>query len=286
MATVVERAQAATGSQQKAPRPLSADEIPGAVEKEVQKLQSDDVGTASLAALAIFLLGQREDAWPHLHTAIRPLVNLLTSDQESIQRNVFAALTVISNANDDLRGQVAASSAVVPACLDALSDPVLGVNAANLLGALAQHASVSSDLFAVGGIPRLLAAFEVPQQPVLWEAVVDVLCHLAAEESLRPSLAQEGVIGGLVPLLACSESEVVVRALLGLGMLCGADADRQARLAEEDGAATQLLTLMKSPDEDVRNISKEVFLSLASNPILKPAIEAEIRRSTSKSTER
>lgn len=49
------------------------------------------------------------------------------------------------------------------------------------------------------------------------------LCHLAAEESLRPSLAQEGVIGGLVPLLGCSETEVVVRALLGLGMLCGAE---------------------------------------------------------------
>lgn len=136
-----------------------------------------------------------------------------------LQRNVFAALTVISNANDDLRGQVAASSVVVsrplrnlvqihthgqsvpspvhqgpavphrsdtynsgatfssirrvsahsshrplsdgicfmprvpqrpltsllviasqvPACLDALSDPVLGVGAANLLGALAQQ---------------------------------------------------------------------------------------------------------------------------------------------------
>jgi hypothetical protein len=48
------------------------------------------------------------------------------------------------------------------------------------------------------------------------------LCHLAAEENLRPQLAQEGVIGGLVSLLSCAENEVVVRALLGLGMLCGA----------------------------------------------------------------
>jgi hypothetical protein len=45
------------------------------------------------------------------------------------------------------------------------------------------------------------------------------------------------------------------------------------------GSLNRGLLSFRSQDEDVKNISKDVFYSLASNPILKPAIEAEIRRS-------
>eukprot|EP00898_Chlorokybus_atmophyticus_P005258 jgi/Chlat1/5733/Chrsp38S05529 len=253
---------------------VSALDIPASASAEISRLQSQDRAEAARAAAAVLLLASRPEAAAALPNAVGPLTTLLSSDHEAAQRNACAALAGIANAGyvkEILRANV------LPVVLSFLfsesHEEQLKVNAAAVVRAISDSEAGAQAAISADVVSALADAVQQAVSAVLYEALADAACALCAVESIRTALVRQGLVRALASLLLRSdEQEVLVRVLLALAMLTGSSADAQAQLAAEDGAVQRLMTLVRSADGDVREIAAGVFMSLAANPTLRPAI--------------
>lgn len=99
------------------------------------------------------------------------------------------------------------------------------------------------------------------------EAAADLVCQLASYDGLRGDLSRAGAVAALSGLLGVDEPEVVVRALMGLGMLLPGSEDNQRALAGDQAALHCLVALMMrgDADSDAKALSRNLFVGLARN---------------------
>jgi hypothetical protein len=174
--------------------------------------------------------------------------------------------------------------AAAPAGAADASQPArqIALNATSALGALgeASEAGLQSVLDA-GGVPAVLTVCSPSADPLLQEAAVDSLCKLMASGAAAKNAA---IAAGAVPALAAllsadsKRAEVVVRALLGLGMAVGGSETAQVQLASAPGAVGALLVLMRQGDDgDCQQIAAGLFQGLAGSPAAKDAVAEGMR---------
>ena len=106
------------------------------------------------------------------------------------------------------------------------------------------------------GLASLLALAAPSAPPAVCEAALDALCAAATHAPARPALAAAGAVPAAAAVVAGSkDAEVLVRALMLVGMLAGAGAGARSQLIEAEGgrAAVRLLGLARqSQDDDCR----------------------------------
>jgi hypothetical protein len=116
------------------------------------------------------------------------------------------------------------------------------------------------------------------QSPRVQESAADALCHLATQDELREQLAGAGAVQALCSVLGAADQEVVVRALMGLGMLLSKSEPNQAAAAAVPGTLQHILRQMKQQeDPDSHIIARDLFALLGKNPDVKAQVAEALR---------
>ncbi|KAH9293260.1 hypothetical protein KI387_014108, partial [Taxus chinensis] len=252
------------------------------IEDEIRNLHSEDLVKVAKAAAALVMLATLPAAESYLRPAVTQL-SMLLENAESIhvQRNACAALTAIMNANLHLYIAVAESPHLMERLLYCLEnqdgDKGLQINVVAAVSVLAQRGEGLQIIKAAEADTKLLSLLECTDDLRLEEEITDAICALAVHQEMRLHLVAKGAVTRLAAKLNIGSSEICVRLLLGLGMLCGSSHEAQEQLAETNGVIITLLTLIKSSDEDIRAISHDLFAALISNERVKLMIEQILR---------
>ncbi|GLJ22163.1 hypothetical protein SUGI_0416390 [Cryptomeria japonica] len=262
-------------SNQTTARP-SREDIRKEVEDEIRNLHSEDPVKVAKAAAGLVMLATLPAAEPYLLPAVTQLSMLLENAVSiDVQRNACAALTAIMNANLHLYIVVVESPHLMERLLHCLEnhDKGLQINVAAAVSVLAQRGEGLQIIKATEADMKLLSLLECADDLRLGEEITDAICALAVHQEMRLRLVTKGAVSRLAAKLNIGSSEICVRVLLGLGMLCGSSQEAQEQLAETDGAIFTLLTLVKSSDPDIRAIAHDLFAALSSNERVKVKIE-------------
>lgn len=263
------------------PSLLPHKDVAGIVEQEICNLQSKDESTIMKAAAALVALATLLEAEPHLVPCVPHLISLLNGDYSiHVQRNACAALTSIMNASSMLYLAVAGASDLIKgllSCFRQSTDDVgLRINALAALGVLAQQELGLALVKEAAVEDILLLLLEHSNDATLEEEVVDTFCALAAHEQMRQTLLHKGAVSRVASRLS-SESEICVRVLLALGMLCGSSVDGQLELAKANGAVKALVKLTMSNDQDIKSIAQDLLGALTSNREACAVVEQRMR---------
>lgn len=274
-----------------APPPLSSsatlhpsqENIRKEVENEINNLHSENQVTVAKAAAALVMLGTLPSAEPYLLPAVTQLSLLLeNAGSIHVRRNACAALTAIMNASLHHYIAVAESPHLMERLLQCLEnqdgDKGLQINVVAAVTVLAQRGEGLQAIKTTETDVKLLSLLECTDDARLEEEITDALCALSVHQEMRSHLVMKGAVSRLAVKLRTDSSEICVRVLLGLGMLCGSSEEAQEQLAETDSAISTLLHLMKSNDPDIRAIAHDLFAALCSNKEVKPKIEHLLRR--------
>eukprot|EP00250_Pteridium_aquilinum_P013594 c21445_g1_i1 orf=38-907(+) len=262
--------------------PLPPKDVAREVQQEIRNLQSEDESTIMKAAASLVMLATLPEAEPHLGSCIPHLVSFLISDYSiHVQRNACAALTAIMNASHTLYHAVAEASDLMKGLLECLKPSVedvgLRINAWAAIGVLAQQ-DLGLALVKEAGVEGiLLSLLGHTFDAKLEEEMVDTFCALAAHEQMRPTLVHKGAVSKLALHLGSESSEICVRVLLALGMLCGSSVEGQFELAKADGAVKALVELMTSNDDDIKSIARDLVGALTSNRDTRVVVEQMMR---------
>eukprot|EP01018_Ginkgo_biloba_P033038 Gb_19780 [translate_table: standard] len=263
------------------PRALPED-IRKEVEDEIRNLHSENQIVLAKAAAALVMLATLPGSEPYLLPAVSRL-SLLLENVESIhvQRNACAALTAIMNASLSLYIAIAESPFLMERLLQCLEnengDKGLQINVVAAVSVLAQREEGLQIIKTTDVAVKLLSLLEHAYDVRLEEEITDAVCELAVHEEMRQSLVLKGAVSKLASKLTTGCPEICVRVLLGLGMLCGSSEEGQVQITETDGAIATLLSLMKSNDQDIRAIARDLCASLSSNERVKLIIEQLLR---------
>jgi len=125
------------------------------------------------------------------------------------------------------------------------------------------------------------------------------ICAAGEEGEYRPAVLSRMAVPRLAKLLDTNNSEIKVKSLLSLGMLCSSNREGQTQLANTPGAIKRILNIMKgvggssntststsssksnasaeAPDVDSLLIAKGLFGNLAKNEEIREAVEAALR---------
>lgn len=252
------------------------------VEDEIRNLHSENQVTVAKAAAALVMLATLPSAEPYLLPAVTQLSSLLeNAGSIHVRRNACAALTAIMNASLHHYIAVAESPHLMERLLQCLEnqdgDKGLQINVVAAITVLAQRGEGLQVIKATEADVKLLSLLECTDDAKLEEEITDALCALAVHQEMRSHLVMKGAVSRLAAKLRTDSSEICVRVLLGLGMLCGSSQEAQEQLAETDRAIGTLLHLMKSSDLDIRGIAHDLFAALCSNKEVKPKIEHLLR---------
>eukprot|EP00899_Mesostigma_viride_P017878 jgi/Mesvir1/26091/Mv06811-RA.1 len=261
-------------------KPIEGKEVPKAVNTEATRLKSKDDSEVALGLVALYLLSSRPEAEQPLLDKISLFVPHIGSRDVTVKRNALALINAMLNQTAELAAatskQVLKADGVrkVVAILnDAAVDEDTLLNAVTAVASLCRSGTQALDaVVAANGIPAALALLDTSRSATILEAAADVLCTLAAHPPMRAELLREGGLKRCIPFLAGGVPEVVVRVLLGLGMLVGDSLDAQAALAAEEGSIAALVSLARSEETDIKQIAASIFASLAKNPTLRPAV--------------
>lgn len=114
------------------------------------------------------------------------------------------------------------------------------------------HNILQSQTLSRTGLAALLACATPTAPPAVCEGALDALCAAATHTGRRAALVAAGGVEAAAAVVSeSSDSEVLVRSLMLLGMLAGGSAEGQGRLVEAGGgrAAVRLLGLARQ-DQD------------------------------------
>lgn len=268
-----------------APVPALPKDVRRDVQKEITNLETGDQVVMAKAAASIVMLASLPDAVPSLETVIPRLVPLLQDSSLSVhvQRNACAALTSIMTADHSL--YLAAANTPMLAqglvqCLKGAADEGLQLNAAAGISVLAQNAEGLQPLQEAEAETAVISSLCSVSDAGVIEELVDALCAFAAHAENRVNLFEKGAVEQLAKVIQGATSEICVRGLLGLGMLCGSSFEAQVQLASVEGAVDTLIQLMKSSDHDIKTISRDLFRVLTSNQEVKPMVEQRLRNAS------
>ncbi|KAG0580052.1 hypothetical protein KC19_4G143900 [Ceratodon purpureus] len=262
--------------------PSTPKDIRREVQKEITNLESGDQVVMANAAASIVMLATLPDAVPSLEEVIPRLVPLLQDKSLSVhvQRNACAALTSIMTADHSLYLAAAKTATLAEGLVRCLKgdgeshvDKGLQLNAAAGISVLAQNVEGLLPLQEAEAETAVISSLCSVDDASVKEEMVDALCAFAAHADNRESLFQKGAVEQLAKVIQGASTEVCVRGLLGLGMLCGASLAAQVQLASVEGAVDTLIALMKSSDQDIKSISRDLFEVLAQNQVFKPMVE-------------
>lgn len=260
----------------------SQENIRKEVEDEIRNLHSENQVTVAKAAAALVMVATLPSAEPYLLPAVTQLSLLLeNAGSIHVRRNACAALTAIMNASLHHYIAVAESSHLMERLLQCLEnedgDKGLQINVVAAVTVLAQRGEGLQVIKETEADVKLLSLLECTDDASLEEEITDALCALAVHQEMRSHLVMKGAVSRLAVKLRTDSSEICVRVLLGLGMLCGSSQEAQEQLAETDSAIGTLLHLIKSDDPDIRAIAHDLFAALSSNKQVKPKIEHVLR---------
>ncbi|KAK9811407.1 hypothetical protein WJX72_003430 [[Myrmecia] bisecta] len=264
------------------PAPLN---LEAALTEAVKDLDNTDIQQVAAACIAIVLLSPRlETNCACLEQATPKLIQLLSSNNQAVQKNACAALTALVT-NSLPYWQLAVAHNVAQQAVSVASNakhPDLKLNFANLLGAVAEGGEAGAKaVLKAGGADPVFELLGVKLDEALQEAGVDAVCKLATNEAVRPELSKLGAIEKLAAMLQSSSKEVAVRTLLALGMLLGDNKENQKRLASFPGAVQSLTELMRQQDdEDCRQITRGIFATLSKNDDVKAEMAAALQADT------
>ncbi|MCO5588520.1 hypothetical protein L7F22_042477 [Adiantum nelumboides] len=266
------------------PPPLTPKDVALALQQEICNLQAEDEMIIMRAAASLVMFATLPEAEPHLGTSVPHLLLLLSGDYSlHVQRNACAALTAVMNASEMLYHSVAETPNLLKGllrCLEPRVDDVgLRINALAALSALAQQELGLALIQDAGVEDTLLFLLTDTIDAKLEEDLVDTFCAIAAYERMRPALVHKGAVSKLARHLASDSSEISLRVLLALGMLCGSSMEGQHELAQADGAVKALLKLMTSNDRDVKSIAQDLFSTLTSNQETRLVVQQTMRHS-------
>lgn len=256
------------------------------VEKETTNLETGDQVVMAKAAASIVMLATLPDAVPSLEVVIPRLVPLLQDRSLSVhvQRNACAALTSIMTADHSLYLAAATTPMLAEGLVQCLKgdgesyvDEGLQLNAAAGISVLAQNVEGLLPLQEAGAETVVISSLCSVNDARVKEEMVDALCAFAAHADNRESLFQKGAVEQLAKVIQRASTEVCVRGLLGLGMLCGSSSAAQVQLGSVEGAVDTLIALMKSNDHDIKSISRDLFRVLTQNQEVKPLLEHRLR---------
>jgi len=262
------------------------------VETEIKSLESGDQVIVAKAAAAIVMLATLQDAVPYLSAAIPHLVPLLHDSSLSVhvRGNACAAITSIMVADPSLYIAAAKTPTLATGLVHFLKGdgerPVdesarLNAAAAAAISVLAQGEEGLGPLREAEADVAIISSLGTATDDMVKEGMVDAVCAFASHVNMRGHLFQKGAVDQLARVLQGASTEVCVRALLALGMLCGSSLEAQVQLASVDGAVETLITLMKSNDHDIKTISRDLFRALTQNEEAKPLVEHGLRNSAS-----
>lgn len=256
------------------------------IQKEITNLETGDQLVMAKAAASIVMLATLPDAVPSLEAVIPRLVPLLQDSTLSVhvQRNACAALTSIMTADHALYLAAARTPMLAEGLVQCLKgdgenrvDEGLQLNAAASISVLAQNVEGLLPLQEAGAETAVISNLCSVSDANIKEEIVDALCAFAAHAENRANLFQKGAVEQLARVIQGATSEVCVRGLLGLGMLCGSSFEAQVQLASVEGAVETLINLMKSSDHDIKSISRDLFRVLTQNQEVKPILEHQLR---------
>ncbi|KAG1679982.1 hypothetical protein FOA52_007046 [Chlamydomonas sp. UWO 241] len=223
--------------------------------------------TKALAAISI-LISQLVE--PNIPSALDvPLIiSLLDSPDASVQTGACNVLTGLMAADESQWRRLVLGVGLTSKLVAMLkAKPESSGLRINLLAALTLAAQGGEEGAAAvteaDGLAPVLEACSSSGSEKVQEAVADLVCQLASYEGLRAALSDAGAVPVLSGLLGVDEPEVVVRALMGLGMLLPGSEGNQRALAGDQAAVRRLVALMTaSADADVKALSRDLFVGL------------------------
>ena len=207
----------------------------------------------------------------------------------NVQNNALVALSAAIEASNDIARAALADGAVqeLMGVLSSTSDPMsaeeesLCINAMGALGSLGEALPDGlNDIMESGALHQIVELSSPGGSSSLVESAVDTLCKLMSHGFSAVEAAKEaGAIPALGTLLSHDiGDEIIVRVLIGLGMLLkGGDACCLA-LASTDAAVGALLRLTRqSRDGDIQLIAGEMFRQLGKCEASKEAVLQAVR---------
>lgn len=195
----------------------------------------------------------------------------------------MAALSAGIEVSQDIANE-AISEGAVPLLMDVLSSAAndlpeeksLCINVLGTIGSLGEASSKGlEELVKAGALEEILQLCLPNQISPLLESAVDSVCKLLASGPIAVQASRDaGAISVLGSLLSHDVGdEVLVRALIGLGMLLQDGDASCVALATTDGAVGALLRLARQDrDGDVQQIAGQMFRELGKCEAAKEAI--------------
>jgi hypothetical protein len=223
------------------------------------------------------------------------LLSLLDNSEDGVKPNVIAAISagmevseqfykdaIAGGAAQKLVPLLTATDAETQKQPEATASRQVILNSLTALGGLGECSEEGlQSVLDAGGIPAIVAYCSPSYDALLQEAAVDSICKLMSSGPGSKEAAEKaGVVSALAKLLSTDgeNSEVTVRALLGLGMIMAGSEAAQLELASTPGAVGALLSLMRQGDDgDCQQIAAGLFSGLAGAPAAKDALATAMR---------
>eukprot|EP00252_Welwitschia_mirabilis_P021469 TRINITY_DN5515_c0_g1_i2.p1 TRINITY_DN5515_c0_g1~~TRINITY_DN5515_c0_g1_i2.p1 ORF type:complete len:286 (-),score=74.36 TRINITY_DN5515_c0_g1_i2:426-1283(-) len=264
----------------------SVEDIKKELDDHIKGLHSEDQNVVAKAAAALVMMATLPLAEPYLLPAATQLASLFrTSCSIYVKRNACAALSAMMNSSEQNYKAIAGLPNLMEMILQCLEsgdcDEGLQINVVSAISILAHRNEGLEIIREAEADTKLLTLLDSVDEAKLEEEIVDAICALAVHEEMRPPLVSKKAVPRIARKLKTDSSEICVRVLLVLGMLCGSSKEAQQELAETDDAVNKLFNLIKSHDPDIRGIAHDLFAVLSSNKDVKQKIELTLRRISS-----